>query len=262
MKKKTIFSLIVGLVFVLLVASRMIYPLSVLEKVSSVFVYPFIQTYRYTIKPIQVAIAHRRSKKELQQLLAQCEKQLSELLSENIVLKMAIDFEQETNELRQFKNRYKTDELLCSQIIARTHHELQHEWVIDCGSRHGVNADMVAVFKNCLLGKVTAVYPWYSKVTLLTDKSSNIAAYCLKTKTTGIIQGGNSTQPQLAHVSHLAKVVQNDLVVSAGKGLVFPKGFALGRVDKIHKGNLCYEISVKPMVDFDAIEYCYLMKKS
>ena len=262
MKKKTILSFFTGFFLILLIGSRFYFHISLVENVSSCMMYPFLQVYRYKVKPIGAVIARRKSKKELQRLLAKRESQLLQVLSENIVLKMAVDFEHETKELQRFKRRYKTNELICTQIIARTHNAQRHEWLIDVGSKDGVQKNMVAIFKNCLLGKITAVYPWYSKVTVLSDKTCNVAAFCLKTKATGIVHGAKQDSLQLDHVSHLATIIQNDLVVSAGKGLIFPRGFALGKIEAARKGNLCYDISVKPMLDFDSIEYCYLIKKS
>ncbi len=262
MKKKTILSFLTGFFIILAFVARFYFHIPLLETSASYILYPFVQAYRYTVKPIGSFVSHRRSKKELQRLLAKRENQLLQVLAENIVLKMSVDFEHETKELQRFKKRYKTNELICTQIIARIHDDQKHEWLIDVGSRHGVQKNMVAVFKNCLLGKITEAYPWYSKVTVLSDKTCNVAAFCLKTKATGIIHGTKQDSLQLAHVSHLATVIQNDLVVSAGKGLIYPRGFALGKVEAACKGSLCYDISVKPMLDFDSIEYCYLIKKS
>ncbi len=59
----------------------------------------------------------------------------------------------------------------------------------------------------------------------------------------------------------LESVAVNDVIISSGEGLVFPKGFALGTVVAADKGELFYDIMVKPALDFKTLQYCMLVAK-
>ena len=60
---------------------------------------------------------------------------------------------------------------------------------------------------------------------------------------------------QLQLVSNLADVVVGDAVVSSGTDGVYPRGFAIGTVEKSERGHGLYRaIAVRPAVDFSSIE--------
>lgn len=121
---------------------------------------------------------------------------------------------------------------------------------------------MVALYKNCIIGKVTEVYPCHSKIVLVTDRTCNIAAVCAQSKALGIYHGANEEwTAHLEHVSHLAIIEQGDLVLSTGEGLIFPRGFGLGRITRSTRDGLFYTISLAPLVDVRAISHCYLVQK-
>ena len=65
----------------------------------------------------------------------------------------------------------------------------------------------------------------------------------------------------MRYVSHLEAVNVGDDVFSSGEGLVFPKGFALGKVTAADKGDLFYTITIQPALDFQALRYCTLVAK-
>ena len=136
-------------------------------------------------------------------------------------------------------------------------------FLVDVGSNRGAKQGMVAVYNNQLVGKVTEVYPLYSKVTLIIDRTCKVAAYCLVTKATGIHVGHNhDTRTKLDYVSRLTPTPQiGDLVISSGEGLVFPKGFALGCITEFTEEDLLYNISVRPLCDFHTLSDCYLLER-
>ena len=66
---------------------------------------------------------------------------------------------------------------------------------------------MIAVFKDCLVGRVVEVYPYYSKVILITDPTCKVAAICTSTNVKGIHEGMLSlTTTKLSFVNHLEEV--------------------------------------------------------
>ena len=62
-------------------------------------------------------------------------------------------------------------------------------------------------------------------------------------------------------MSHLCAIQQDNLIISSGDGLIFPRGFGIARVTNFHKNELVYTVSCKPLVDIHALTYCYVIEK-
>lgn len=180
----------------------------------------------------------------------------------NCALKALQAHYEDIEELVNFKKRYSVENVYCAQIIMRNFSDNEHSILVDGGSRQGIVPDMVAVYKNCLVGRVTHVYPYYSKVLLMSDAGCKVAAYCRSSKIRGIHEGMyNKECSLLQFVSHLHEVKKDDVVLSSGEGLVFPQGFGLGKVQACEPNGLYHKITVVPLINVDALHYCYLIKK-
>jgi len=228
----------------------------------SCLLYPVLLSQEYIAVPIKKFFQERQDKQELREVIFKLHKKNKKLLSENMQLRSTQSFYEQIKEIVDFKERYKDDNLQFCQIIFKHTNDNSHFIFIDKGSRQGIEKDMVAVYNNFLLGKVVETFPCYSKVLLITDKSCKVASYCSKTKSQGIHVGCNKkNQTVLNRVTHFSHVQKDDLVLSSGYGLVFPQGFALGKIDKVKKGDLYHEIKVKLVFDISKIDYCYVLKK-
>ena len=118
---------------------------------------------------------------------------------------------------------------------------------------------MIALHTNNLIGKVTEVYPYYSKVMLVTDPHCNVAAYCSSNGVKGIHHGLKKGTTTLSYVDHRDEVVQDDLVISSGEGGLFPRGFALGRIAYSESPGYGRSLVVKPLIDLTQLEYCCIV---
>lgn len=174
-------------------------------------------------------------------------------------------YQEQSKELTDFLQRYDLENKLFAKILVQHLDHDEHYYYINRGSSHGVTKDMVALYKFQILGRVTDVYPWYSKVMLITDKHCKVAAYTNTTNANGIVKGLNKLDEcELIYVSHLLSVSDDDLVLSSGQGLVFPEGFCLGQVSRhaLQDQALYHTIYVRPMVDFKAIKFCWLTNQA
>jgi len=181
----------------------------------------------------------------------------------------------ETDELRMFNKQYALQKGCVAQVLARHFSASNQFFLVDVGSAQGIKKDMVALYGNAIVGRVAEVYPWYCKVSLITDVDCKVAVLCAsfsaqsrKTNkvalkgASGIHEGiNNTTCTTLRHVSHLESIYVGDDVLSSGEGLVFPKGFLLGKVTTAEKGELFYTIFVQPSLDFQTLRYCTLIAK-
>ena len=228
----------------------------------SCLLYPFLLSQKYIAVPIKKFFQEQQDKQELQEMIFKLHRKNKKLLSKNMQLRAAGAFYDQVKEVVDFKKRYKVDTMQFCQIIFKHVNENAHFIFIDKGSAQDIEKDMVAVCNNCLLGRVVEAFPNYSKVVLVTDKACKVAAYCANTKSQGIHVGGNKErEASLQRVTHFSCVQKGDLVLSSGHGLVFPQGFALGKINQIKKGELYHEITIKPAFEIAAVDYCYVLKK-
>lgn len=232
------------------------------KKLASYFVYPVLLVQHVLVDPIKQQHDQVAHVETLQDQLHALQKEHEQILAENVQLKAAISYMNDIKELRDYQKRYQEKEGQITQVLVRHFSDQEHYFYIDGGSSKGVSKDMIVVYKNNLIGKITQVYPWYSKVSLITDRNCKVAAYCAKTKAHGIHQGtNNESHAALCYVNHLESVQEGDLVLSSGEGLVFPKGFALGTIKTCQPDDLYQEITLELGCDLRRLDYCVVMSK-
>lgn len=263
MKKKIIIIIAVGLLTALAVRSLVRPQAGFADKVVSCLLYPILKIQNSIVSWVRVHGARKASYEELEQQFQQLRTHCTQLQQENVVLAASLDFARDTAEIIEFRKRYDTTEARLAQIILRTLTELEQTCLVDAGSYHGITQDMIAICNNGLVGRVIQVYPFYSKLLLITDKRCKVAAYCSQTGAVGIHEGCNRIdQTAIHHVSHLEKMAPGDLVISSGSGAVFPRGFVVGTVQSWTTDDLSTTVTVQPFVNVQTIKYCYLINSN
>ncbi|MBT4856481.1 rod shape-determining protein MreC [bacterium] len=236
-----------------------------LDRMGSQCIQPFLLLHHKFIAPVEQRYRFwRESKQNLQQLIQEKESlllQCQNLQAENIELQGASYLNKSIKELREFRDRCYPKDGKIVQVVVKNFSPSEHSFLIGAGEREGVRPDMVVVHKNCLVGRVVEVLPYYSKVALITDKGCTVAGYCFKTRTTGIYNGTSSDRARFDFVNHLQKIKEGDRIISSGQGVIYPQGLGLGTVEKVIPKGVSYEIIVKPLVDLSGIDYCILMQK-
>jgi rod shape-determining protein MreC len=232
------------------------------EHILSYAAYPILRIQHVVVDPLKQWVDKKHTVRLFEERWDQKQKECEQLLAENIELKAQLAYITDIQELTVFKQRYNCEQAHVAQILARHLSERSHYIFINSGSCHGIEPDMTVIYNNCLVGKVTQVYPWYSQVTLITDRTCKVAASCAKTKAQGIAAGKNVEDNLiLRYVSHLANVEPNDMVLSSGEGLVFPQGFALGKVCEVQPDGLYQRVTISPACDLRKIRYCMVLPK-
>lgn len=235
---------------------------SMAETISSSMLYPLLRVQHLIVEPIVSWMGRSVSIRELEATIEHMRKEREILCAENIALKALQLYAHETSELRAFNQKYALHNGCMVQILARHFSTSTQFFLVNAGSSQGIKKDMVAVYGNSVVGRVAEVYPWYCKVCLITDADCKIASTCFKKAVSGIHEGLNDvTRTTMRYVSHLESVDLADTVLSSGEGLVFPKGFALGTIIAIDKGDLFYTITIQPTLDFQTLRYCTLIAK-
>jgi rod shape-determining protein MreC len=128
---------------------------------------------------------------------------------------------------------------------------------VNRGSADGVNTDMAVISPKGIVGRVVGRPTAHaSRVQLLIDPAAAAAALIERSRAGGMVAGVDEDPPlHLQLVSNLADVIVGDTVVASGADGVYPRGFAIGKVEKSERGHGLYRaITVRPAVDFSSIE--------
>ncbi len=124
------------------------------------------------------------------------------------------------------------------RVVGRDPQRWFQEIVLDKGTEHGLNVgDPVIAVDNgreALIGRITETAAHVSKVMLLQDPLSGVAAEVTgATGGDGLVEGGNAHELYLKYLDRSSQVKIGDAVVTSGLGQVFPPGVAIGTVEDI-----------------------------
>lgn len=128
--------------------------------------------------------------------------------------------------------------------------------VVDRGSADGVLEGMPVVAAGGVVGRLVKVAQHSSRVLLLTDHASAIAAVVQRSRARGVVRGAGGGRCSLEFTVKDEDVKVGDTVISSGIGGVFPKGLPIGEVTMVKKGEygVFQTIEVRPAVNIGKLE--------
>lgn len=123
--------------------------------------------------------------------------------------------------------------------------------VIDRGSVDGLSEGMPVMATSGVVGRVVKVAASSSRVLLLTDHASSIAAMIQRSRARGVLKGKGGGSCSLEFTVREDDVKVGDTVTTSGVGGVFQKGRILGEVTMVKKGEygMFQTIDVRPAVN-------------
>jgi rod shape-determining protein MreC len=128
---------------------------------------------------------------------------------------------------------------------------------IDRGSADGVQANMAVIAARGIVGRIIGEPAAHaSRVQLLIDRDAAAGALVERSRAGGMVVGSERDPPlSMELVSNLSDVKAGDLVVASGVDGIYPKGYAIGHIERAERGTGLYlTISVRPTVDFSSLE--------
>jgi len=125
---------------------------------------------------------------------------------------------------------------------------------IDRGSKAGVHVNMAVIAPTGVVGRVVTPTSHASKVQLLVDRNAGAGALIERSRAQGVVLGTGEELLRMNYVSDIADVKIGDAVVTSGIDGIYPRGFAIGTVQSVDRGNGLSVIRVRPSVDFNRLE--------
>lgn len=152
--------------------------------------------------------------------------------------------------------RGRTDlQTVAAEVIASSVAPEFRTLTIDKGSHQGLSTDMAVIAPAGVVGRVVSPTARASKVQLLIDRNAAAGSLVARSRAQGVVTGRGDGLLRMEYVAEIAELAVGDAVVTSGIDGIFPKGFVIGRIERIDRSGGGYkEILVKPAVDFTSLE--------
>lgn len=201
----------------------------------------------------------KKENEELTAKNAELENKLIEyerMKDENTRLREMFDYSQ---------NNANYDYLGCN-IIGYSGGNISNGYIIDKGTKDGVEKDMVVITPAGLVGKVTKASSSFAIVQTILNKNIAVAAMVESTdETTGILQGitdsKNKNLTELSNIPIESAIKEGDKILTSGLGEMYPKEIRIGEVISVEVDNvgIMKRAVVKPYVDFNKLEELFVV---
>lgn len=165
--------------------------------------------------------------------------------------------------LLDVKNAIK-EPTLTARVIGEDLSPWNGTLVIDRGSSSGIAEGMGVVAAAGIVGQVVKVARNSSRVLLLTDHSSGIAAIIQRSRARGVVKGKGEGLCQLEFATQEEDVKVGDMVISSGIGGVFLKGLPIGEVTMVKRGEygIFQTVTIRPSVNIAHLEEVLVVLRS
>ena len=187
----------------------------------------------------------------------QLQRQNAELKAEIERLRLRLTaLDELARENREFRNLLgvKTNDEgrhIAARVIADPGGPYVRTVLIRAGERDGVRKGRAVVTAEGLVGRVTEVGEFTSRVLLITDVNARTAVLIGNTGERAIMSGANADLPRLLHVARTAGIVRGDRVVTSGHDGILPPGLPVGEVAEIGNGI----VRIRPFVDMQSLGF-------
>lgn len=128
--------------------------------------------------------------------------------------------------------------------------------MINRGTLDGIREGQPVVALNGVVGQIIKAGETSSRVLLMTDATSAMAATIQRSRARGVLKGKGSDLCSLEFASRQDDIKAGDIIITSGVGGVFPKGIPIGEVTMVKKGEygIFQTVTVRPAVDLSRLE--------
>jgi rod shape-determining protein MreC len=115
---------------------------------------------------------------------------------------------------------------------------------------------MPVVSEQGLVGHIIALGTNWSKVLLIIDPSSSVAAMTQSERAPGVVSGRLGQDLQMTYIPQREKISVGDLVLTSGMGGRYPQSLVIGQVTEIQQRDIdaFQKATVRPSVSFEKLE--------
>jgi len=187
-------------------------------------------------------------------------KQLSDMKNLNLQLEEIMMENERLRKLLLLKEKLSF-ETIAAEVIGENPSAWSKTIIINKGKKDGIKKYLPVISPEGLVGKIIEVYPTSAMIQLIIDKDSGVPVLIKRTRERGILVGGFSNFCYLKYLPRFSDVKVNDIVLTSGFGVIYPKDILVGEVVSVKKDSISPKVKVKPFVNFSRLEEVLIIKK-
>jgi len=248
-----LFAAIIAMVTIRFKAANLALPAVMMVKDTGGRLQQFLFVPMSRIKTLWESYADLREAKEENEIL---KAQLAQLQNEITSYREALIENRRLRQLLDVKRRRNVKSLL-AHIVGCDIAPWRAVVTVDRGKKDGLMPDMPVLSQGGVIGRVVETCMSYSRVMLITDYQSRIAAMVQRNRARGLLTGRGPKGCSLEYVEKGVDIEAGDVIITSGMDAVFPKGLLLGEVVSVKasdQSNLFQEITVRPFSDVGKAE--------
>lgn len=186
--------------------------------------------------------------------------QVDELTTQNTLLSQDRYELIKLRELYDLDNEYSSYEMTGARVISRSAGNWYSTFIVDKGSKDGIEVDMNVMADGGLVGRVTSTGSHWAQVKSIIEDDSNVSGQILSNADTLVVSGDLSLYSD--GVIAFSQLIDADDEVDIGDKIVtsnisdkYLPGILIGYVDTVadDSNNLTKSGTLKPAVDFEHI---------
>ncbi len=160
-----------------------------------------------------------------------------------------------------YKQQYK---YVVARVIHNTVGKRNNFIMLNKGRLQGIDKDMAVITSNGVVGTVVNASENFSWVMSVLNKQTKISGRIVKNNQMGTVVWNGIDQHfgTLTDIPAHVKIAKGDTIVTSGYSYIFPADIMLGTIQdfRVEQGEHFYVIPFKFSVDFNSLDYVYVVK--
>ena len=190
------------------------------------------------------------------------------LVKENAMLRGKIESSYVKYQHKAFQHNdtiYKQQfEYIDAKVIQKTINKRNNYFILNKGLLHGARANMGVISPDGIVGVIINVSQNFSLVMSVLHQDSRPNIKNARTKISGTLvwEGGDYSKGKLVDIPSSIPLKIGDTIITSGFSQDFPEGIKVGKITTFDKdkGTGFYVVDIKFSVDYNKLEYVYIVK--
>ena len=217
---------------------------------------------------VENTTSSRREKTELLEENEKLREEVAALQADNQRLALYETENETLSGLLRIAQKYPQYASFGATIIAKNPGIFYDVFTIDSGSMDGIEANMVLVAPEGLVGKVLESGATYAKGQSILDSRSSVPAMSLRTGDLGVVKGDytlmNNGLCMMEYIDAEAEIAVGDEIVTSHLSDIYPPGLTIGKVREIQSdaNGLTKYAVIEPAVDLKHLDTLLVIDKN
>ncbi len=160
-----------------------------------------------------------------------------------------------------YRQQYK---YIVARVINNTVGKRNNFIMLNKGRRNGIDKDMAVITSSGVVGTVVNASEDFAWVMSVLNKQTKISGRITKNNQLGTVvwNGMDQRYGTLIDIPAHVKIAKGDAIVTSGFSYIFPANIMLGTIQdfRVEQGEHFYVIPFKFSVDFNSLDYVYVVK--